>query len=40
LDVEPLKILGTPMENSRDEIELGEQEEEIPQQEINISTID
>jgi hypothetical protein len=40
LDTEPLDIPGTPMDNSRDELGSGEQEEEIPQQEIDISTVD
>jgi hypothetical protein len=40
LDEEPLDIPGTPMERSRDELGSGKKEEEIPQQEINISIAD
>jgi hypothetical protein len=39
LEVEPLDILGTLMDNSRDEIGSGEQGEEITQQEIDISRV-
>jgi hypothetical protein len=33
-------MLGTPMDSSRDELGVGGQKEEIPQQEIDISTTD
>jgi hypothetical protein len=36
LDVEPLDIPGAQMDIARDELGLGKQEEEIPQQEIDI----
>jgi hypothetical protein len=39
LDVEPLHILGTPMDSLRDDLGSSEREE-IPQQEINISIVD
>jgi hypothetical protein len=39
LDTKLLNVSGTPMENSKDEIGSSSQKEEIPQKEVNISTI-
>jgi hypothetical protein len=40
LDTELLNFPGTPMDNSRDEMGSGGQKQEVPQQEIDTSTVD
>jgi hypothetical protein len=40
LEIEILNGTGTQVDSLKDEIGLGEQEEEVPQREINISTFD
>jgi hypothetical protein len=40
LDTELLDVPGTQVDSPKDELGSGEQEEEVPQQEIDISTVD